>query len=89
MQYYSASGKKRLIHFQATLQYNRNRGISDCTVRRLLNRNGFHHLQTREKGRMSASDNETVAFARRIINNYPPDVWTNKIAFYFDSVSFV
>ena len=32
---------------------------------------------------MSASDRmKRVAFARRIINNYPPDVWTNKIAFY-------
>ena len=72
------------------MQYSRIRGISDRTIRRLLNRNGYHYLQARKKGLMSASDRmKRVAFARRIINNYPPDVWTNKIAFYLDGVSFV
>ena len=72
------------------MQYNRIRGISDRTVRRLLNRNGYHYLRARKKGQMSASDRmKRVAFARRIINNYPPDVWTNKIAFYLDGVSSV
>ena len=64
------------------MQYSRIRGISDRTIRRLLNRNGYHYLQARKKGLMSASDRmKRVAFARRIINNYPPDVWTNKIAY--------
>ena len=72
------------------MQYSRIRGISDRTIRRLLNRNGYHYLQARKKGLTSASDRmKRVAFARRIINNYPPDVWTNKIAFYLDGVSFV
>lgn len=30
-----------------------------------------------------------VAFARNVQKNYPPDIWTNKIAFYLDAVSFV
>ena len=39
---------------------------------------------------MSAGDRmKRVAFERRIMNNYPLDVWTNKIAFYLDGVSFV
>ena len=39
---------------------------------------------------MSAGDRmKWVAFARRIINNYPPDVWTNKIAFYLDGLLFI
>jgi len=64
------------------LQYNRICGISDRTIRRLLNRNGYHYLQARKKGLVSASDRmKRVAFARRIINNCPPDVWTNKIAY--------
>ena len=72
------------------MQYNRIRGISDRTIRRLLNRNGYHYLQARKKGLMSASDRmKRVAFARRVINNYPADVWTNKIAFHLDGVSFV
>ena len=57
------------------MQYNRIRGISDRTVRRLLNRNGYYYLQARKKGLMSANDRmKRVAFARRIRNNYPPDV---------------
>ena len=57
------------------IQYNRIHSISDHTVRRLLNRNGYHYLQARKKGLMSASDRmKRVAFARRILNNYPPDV---------------
>ena len=39
---------------------------------------------------MSASNRmKRVAFARRITNNYPPNVWTYKIAFYLDGIAFV
>ena len=30
-----------------------------------------------------------VAFARHILNDYLHDVWTNKIVFYLDGISFV
>ena len=72
------------------MQYKRILGISDHTIRRLLNRNGYYYLQARKKGLMSASDRmKQVAFARCIINNYPPYVRTNKIASYLDGVPFV
>ena len=72
------------------MQHNRIHGVSDHIIRRLLNRNGYHYLQALKKGLMSASDRmKWVAFVRRIINNYLPDVRTNKIAFYLDGVSFI
>ena len=30
-----------------------------------------------------------LGFVRNVLNNYPPDIWTSKIAFYLDGVSFV
>lgn len=75
---------KRLMLFNGI------RFVSDRTVRRLLNRNGYHYLQARKKGLMSRSDRtKRVAFARNVLNNYPADIWTSKIAFYLDGVSFV
>ena len=72
------------------MQHTGVRGVTDRTVRRLLNRNGYHYLQARKKGLMSRSDRKSrVAFARNILKNYPRDVWTNEIAFYLDAVSFV
>ena len=74
------------------MQYNRIRGISDRTVRRLLNRNGYYYLQARKKGLMSASDRmKRVAFARRIINNYLLMFRQTRLRFTYivDGVSFV
>ena len=66
------------------------RHVTDRTVRRLLNRNGYFFLQARKKGLMSEEDKEKrVAFAQTMQENYPPNVWTHSIAFYLDGVSFV
>lgn len=66
------------------------RHVTDRTVRRLLNRNGYYFLQARKKGLMSQMDKEKrVEFARKMQANYPPSVWTDTIAFYLDGVSFV
>ena len=66
------------------------RHVTDLTVRRLLNRNGYFFLQARKKGLMSQSDKERrVEFARRMQSNYPQSVWTDTIAFYLDGVSFI
>ena len=59
------------------------RHVTDRTVRRLLNRNGYFFLQARKKGLMSQSDKERrVEFARQMQSNYPQSVWTEPIAFY-------
>lgn len=66
------------------------RQVSDRTVRRLLNRNGYFYLQARKKGLLSEADKrKRVEFANMIQTNYPPSLWTDKIAFYLDGVSFV
>ena len=57
--------------------------VTDRTVRRLLNGNGYFFLQARKKGLMSQSDKERrVEFARQMQSNYPQSVWTDTIAFY-------
>ena len=59
------------------------RHVTDRTVRRLLNRNGYFFLQARKKGLMSQSDKERrVEFARQMQSNYPQSVWTDTIAFH-------
>lgn len=66
------------------------RQVSDRTVRRLLNRNGYFFLQARKKGLMTEADKgKRVEFASMIQANYPPSLWTDTIAFYLDGVSFV
>ena len=66
------------------------RHVTDRTVRRLLNRNGYFFLQARKEGLMSQSDKERrVEFARQMQSNYPQSVWTDTIAFYLDGVSFI
>lgn len=65
------------------------RHVTDRTVRRLLNRNGYFFLQARKKGLMSQIDKDKrVTFARRMQADYSPSVWTEAIAFYLDGVSF-
>ena len=61
--------------------------VTDQTVRRLLNRNGYFFLQGRKKGLMSQTDKD-----RRVgicPKEYSPSVWTDSVAFYLDGVSFV
>ena len=64
--------------------------LSDRTVRRCLNRNGYHFLQARKKGLLLNSDfKKRVAFAQNIRRRYPRNVFTHKIAFYLDGTSFI
>ena len=64
--------------------------VSDRTVRRHLNRQGYFYLQSRKKGLMSKADKvKCVKFARKMLKEYPKDVWSKHISFYLDGVSFV
>jgi len=64
--------------------------VTNRTVRRLLNRNGYLFCQARKKGLMSQTDkDQKVEFARKMQAEYPPSVWTDSVAFYLDGVSFV
>ena len=72
------------------MQFNRISFVSDRTIRWLLNRNRYHYLKARKKGLICRRDRmKRVTFARNIVENYPSDIWTSKIAFYLDGVSFV
>jgi transposase len=63
--------------------------ISSRTLRRFLNRSGYHYLQARKKGIMSKTDvRKRYNFAKRIKKDYGNDVWTKQVAFYLDGVSF-
>jgi hypothetical protein len=51
------------------------RHVTDRTVRRLLNRNGYFFLQARKKGLMSPTDkDQRVEFARKMQAEYSPSV---------------
>ena len=63
--------------------------VSDRTVRRILNRNGYHYLQPRRKGLLSTWDQKLRdKFAKRMQNNCSRNVWMEDIAIYLDGVSF-
>ena len=63
--------------------------ISPRTVRRFLNRNGYHYLQARKKGVLSKTDiRKRYKFAKKMRKEFGCDVWTKKVAFYLDGVSF-
>ena len=65
------------------------RDVSERTVNRFLQRQGFHYLQTRKKGLMKKRDlSKRVTFCNVMQTIYSPDVWTRKVAFYLDGVSF-
>ena len=64
--------------------------VSDLTVRRLLNREGYRYLQSRKKGLMSTADLKArLKFARKAKYSLPQDIWTDGISFYLDGTSFV
>ena len=65
------------------------KNICPRTVRRLLNKNGYHYLQARKKGVLSKKGvQKHYKFAKKMIKEFGHDVWTKKIAFYSDGVSF-
>ena len=62
--------------------------VTDRTVRRCLNENGYYYLQAREKGLMTKNDQrKRRIFAKQVQGNYSADVWISKVAFYLDGVS--
>ena len=62
--------------------------VSERTVNRFLQRQGFHYLQTRKKGLMKKQDlPKRVTFCSVMQTIYSADVWTRKVAFYLDGVS--
>ena len=65
------------------------RDVSERTVNRFLQRQGFHYLQTRKKGLMKKQDlSRRVTFCSVMQTIYSADVWTRKVTFYLDGVSF-
>lgn len=65
------------------------RSISVSTVSRYLHAKGYYCLQARKKGLLTKKDltNRRI-FARKMLKDYPEDVWTKQIAFYFDGTGF-
>ena len=65
------------------------REVSVRTVRRVLNEQGFKHVQARKKGILTEKDlAKRLKFARRVKREYPKELWTDMINFYLDGVSF-
>ena len=63
--------------------------VSNRTVRRVLNKHGFGYRQARKKGVLSSNDIVCrYRFAKKIRKEKPRDVWTSKVNFYLDVVSF-
>ena len=59
------------------------RHVSDRTVRRLLNRNGYFFLQARKKGLMSQSDKDMrVTFGRMMQADYPMNAMDTTCIFF-------
>ena len=63
--------------------------VSESTVSRFLNREGYYYLQARKKGLLTKTDMRTRRiFARRLQKEFSKDVWTKDIAFYLDGTGF-
>ena len=77
---------KRIMH-SAGINLNT---VSCRTVQRFLRRKGFYYLQARKKGILTEKDQyKRLQFAQKVKTNYLCSLWTEKIAFYLDGVSFV
>ena len=64
--------------------------VSVRTVSRFLNSQGYYYLPARKKGVLTVTDmKKRLQFARRMRKDYGADVWTKRIAFYLDCVSYV
>ena len=65
------------------------RDVSEKTVNRILQRNGFFYLQARKKGLLNKNDLvQRVRFAKVMKTIHNPELWTKQVAFYLDGVSF-
>ena len=63
--------------------------VSNGTVRRVLNKYGFAYRQRCKKGVLSLNDIVCrYRFAKTIRKERSRDVWTSKVNFYLDGVSF-
>lgn len=81
-------GNYTILNIMSAIQLDRN-FVSERTVSRFLNRNGYFHLQARKKGLLLKSDLvKRMKFARDIKSNERRSFWTDDIGFYFDAASF-
>ena len=63
--------------------------VAERTVNSLLQRQGFHYLQTRKKGLLTKDDMpRRVTFCDVMKTIYDGVVWMRQVAFYLDRVSF-
>ena len=63
--------------------------VSERTVCRYLNANGYFYLQSKKKGLMTEKDMQNrVKFAKKMRREYSADVWIRQIGFYLDGVAF-
>ena len=63
--------------------------VSNRTIRRFLQREGYYLLQARKKGLLSEKDlEELLKFAKNIRKHYSMDVWKDNVVFYLHCVSF-
>ena len=63
--------------------------VSNRTIRRFLEREGYYFLQARKKGPLSEKDlEERLKFAKNIRKDYSKDMWKDNVAFHLDCVSF-
>jgi len=65
------------------------KAVSNRTVRRCLNTNGYKYRQSRKKGLLTSQDRENrVKFCRRVKNLKCADFWKKYISMYIDGVGF-
>jgi len=64
--------------------------VSNRTIRRILNENGYGYHTTRRKGMLYARDFEArLEFCRKVRNrNLGIDFWTHNVSFYLDATGF-
>lgn len=63
--------------------------VSSRTIRRFLKRKGYKYIQARKKGVLTDMDlTKRFRFAKYMKTAYNKDVWTSKMNFYLDGVSF-
>ena len=63
--------------------------VSNRTVRRCLNGNGYGYRRSRKKGLLVKKDlSKRVAFARKVRKLLPEDFWKTGISFYLDAAGF-
>ena len=66
------------------------RDVSFRTVQRFLHSQGYKYLQARQKGLLTYKDlKKRLRFARKIKREYDDSLWTERIAFFLDAVSFI